>query len=110
MNFVYFFVAQRSIVGTILEAQSHGALALGNACAFICPDKPRVDKVLGLSIVNCAQKLSNSSLPIEKQRNVTQYRRKSGQRRIEHREFFDCQQRREIYFSNENRLAKLVLT
>src|SRR5437667_4529739 len=99
VQLIHFFVAQRSIVGAIFEAQRHGALAFGNAFAFVRPDELGTDKVLDLLIVNCAQEFTNTDFPIKKQRNVTQNRRKPGQRRIEHWEFFSLQERREIYFS-----------
>src|SRR5436305_5715908 len=80
MNFIHFFIAQRSIVGTIFEAQRHGALAIGNAFAFVRPDELGTDKVLYLLIVNCAQEFSDRDFSIEEQRNVAQNRRKPAQR------------------------------
>src|SRR6266404_634050 len=108
MEFIHFFISQGPIGSAVLETQSNGALAFSNALAFIDADEHCVYAVLNVLIVGGENQLSHANLSINEQRNIAHDGRKPRQAGIKHRQFFDLQERRQIDFSDEDRLSEFM--
>src|ERR1700704_1840669 len=89
---VNFFITQSAVFSTVFETQSNGTLVIRNAFTFVRADKVRANEVFDPGIARRSQQLGYGDVAIDEQRNVTDDRGKTRQRRIEHWKPFSLEQ------------------
>src|SRR5205085_5247834 len=107
VSLFYFLVAQRAIVGAILQPQRHRTLRRRTVPALETADQLRAARVGDLFFSYRVEHLSERHSAIEQQRNVPHHRRVTRQQSILPDLRRSIQQRVEIQLRNVNRIAEL---